>query len=1131
MKKKRHSCFRLRKIASSQSFFIMKLSCFLTCFVVLTATANVEVMSQKVSLNFKNAELRDVFHSLTEQTGYGIIYSFDKLRSDQTKVTVRLDNVQLSDALDVLLKGMPYTYTIKEQNVLIIPAPAKAAQAPEQPLSIPGKVTDASGAPLQGVSVTVIGTTQGVITDANGNFVLKTPRKEGIILRFTFLGKNEVRIAYTGQTDLVVRMEDSPSAIDQVVVTGIFDRPRESYTGAVSTISKTQIQQFRGQNLIQTLRNIDPSINILGNNDWGSDPNRLPDMTIRGRSSLPLDVQALNEGERYNINTPLIIMDGFEISLQKLMDYNDNEIESINILKDAASTAIYGSRGANGVIVIISRQPAAGKLKINFTASMDVEIPDLSSYDLLNAAEKLQMEFDNGFYDDKSPLTKVALMQVYNQRYRDVIEGTDTDWLSKPLRTGISQRYNLRLEGGSQEFRWGVVTGYNHIEGVMRNSSRNNFTGQVSLQYNYKNISIRDQISVGLNNAEESNYGVFRNYTEMNPYFKPYDENGNFIRNFAGGRGGNTPIGNPLHDASLSSFDKSGYTEIINNFSIDWTIVQGLVLRGQLGLSKRHGAADTFLSPLNSYFLSNSDYATGDGVLQRGRYTYRPNNGNNYDAGITLGYTKTFAEKHQLYAGLNYTMLERVDSWYEIVGVGFTNENKNSLGNAMYYLPDGRPWESADVHIRTLGLTGNVNYTYDNRYFADLSIRTDGSSQFGANNRFGTFWSMGAGWNLHREKFLSDNGIINNLRLKVSYGQTGSQQFESYDAMRNFRYYSDNRYGVWGAAYLNGFGNEDLKWQVTDQFNVGTEVGVYNNRLTAAFDYYIKKTSNLLSHIDIPNYTGFGNYVTNVGEVKNTGFEASLSVVPVRNKDLSWTVTGRVAYNKDEITKLSEDIKRQNAAYLEQGVEVSTLFYEGRSQNSLYVVRSLGIDPASGQEFFLNSKGETVYEWSASDKVYAGVAEPTCRGNLSTLLRYKNLSLNLSFAYHWGGVAYNQTLIDRVEIMRSDIPLQNVDRRVLESRWSQPGDVVNFKKIPAAGESDMQTRATDRFVMSDRVFQMQTASIEYRLDNDRLRKAGIQNIRLGVNMSDLFYISSIDRERGLDYPFARRVGMSLSAMF
>ena len=464
--------------------------------------------------------------------------------------------------------------------------------------------------------------------------------------------------------------------------------------------------------------------------------------------------------------------------------------------------------------------------------------------------------------------------------------------------------------------------------------------------------------------------------------------------------------------------------------------------------------------------------------------------------------------------------------------MGFNNDELNTIGSAMRY-PIGEKASETESFTRSLGITSNINYMYDHRYYADVSFRVDGSSQFGANNRFAPFYSVGVGWNLHREAFLKDSKVINNLRLKASYGETGSQQFSAYQAMQLFEYYLSDRYGNWGAAKLRSFGNKDLKWQITTQANVGAEIGLFVNRLTAQFDYYVKKTTNLLSNIEIPRATGFGNYIANVGEVQNLGFEAALggAILQDQARRILWTVNAKIAYNKDRITKLSEDIKRQTEEYLQQDVDVSTLFYEGYSQNALYVVRSLGVDPSTGQEVFLDKNGNVVYEWAPSDKVYAGVQEPAYRGNISTMFRYKNLSFNLSLAYHWGGVVYNSTLLDRVELLRAYIPEQNVDRRVLTDRWSRPGDIATFKKIPTADETDIQTRATTRFVMDDKVFQLQTASVEYRLETDWLKKARIQTARISLNASDLFYISTVKRERGLDYPFARRVGASITLMF
>ena len=435
---------------------------------------------------------------------------------------------------------------------------------------------------------------------------------------------------------------------------------------------------------------------------------------------------------------------------------------------------------------------------------------------------------------------------------------------------------------------------------------------------------------------------------------------------------------------------------------------------------------------------------------------------------------------------------------------------------------------ASESTTRRVGLVGNVNYVYDNRYYADFSLRTDGSSQFGSNKRFGTFWSAGIGWNLHQEKFLKGNDFLNVLRLRLSYGETGSQKFSAYQALPMFKYYDNDRYGYWGGAYLMGLGNEDLKWQVTSQYNAGLEFTILKNRIKGSLDLYTKTTNNLLSSMDLPLATGFSSYMENIGKVKNTGFEASLSGYLVRDteRDITLMVSGKLAYNKNEIVKLSDDLKRQTAKMLEADADINTLYYEGRSQNSIYAVRSLGIDPSSGKEIFLDKNGNPTYDWKPSDKVYMGVAEPTYKGNAGLSFSYKDLSLNLSFGYHWGGKQYNSTLLNKVEVTTTTIKNSNVDNRVFSDRWLKDGDVVYFK-----GLSNEQTRMTSRFVMSDNVFSLQSASIQYRWTADYLKQMGIENVRFSVNASDLFYISSVKTERGTSYPYARNVGLNVSLLF
>ena len=987
-----------------------------------------------------------------------------------------------------------------------------------------GKVTDKAGDPLPGVAIQVKGTSQGVTTNADGEYYIMVKGVETPVLVFTFVGMETQEVSFSkGKHVIDVVMQESQQRLDEVVVTGIFKKAKESYTGAVTTVTKDEILAFRGQNLLQTLRSIDPSFNIVENNEFGSDPNRLPDITVRGSSSLTTDLQELNEGVKNDLNVPLIIMDGFEISLTKLMDYNDEEIESINILKDAAATAIYGSRGANGVIVIVSKQPEAGKLKVFAQVGMTFEIPDLTSYDLMKASDKLALEYAAGLYNHTTnPSKDIMLKEAYYKRLKAVNEGVETDWLSQPLHTGVGQNYNVRFEGGSQEFRWLASLGYKDIQGAMIGSDRKTFNGAVTLSYTYKNLIFRNQTTIGSNRSNESPYGSFSTYARQQPYNAPWDAEGKLNRYFDGWDAGESKLQNPLYDATLNNLNRSGYTEIINNFSIEWKMNDALTVRGKFGISHTDNTSDRYISPESSEFKNY----TGDEVLRKGRYTLGTGKSTRYEGNLTLSYSKLFNDVHSLYAGVDASISESESYSYGFVAEGFTND-RPYLGNALAYAANGMP-SASESTTRRVGLVGNVNYVYDNRYYADFSLRTDGSSQFGSNKRFGTFWSAGIGWNLHQEKFLKGNDFLNVLRLRLSYGETGSQKFSAYQALPMFKYYDNDRYGYWGGAYLMGLGNEDLKWQVTSQYNAGLEFTILKNRIKGSLDLYTKTTNNLLSSMDLPLATGFSSYMENIGKVKNTGFEASLSGYLVRDteRDITLMVSGKLAYNKNEIVKLSDDLKRQTAKMLEADADINTLYYEGRSQNSIYAVRSLGIDPSSGKEIFLDKNGNPTYDWKPSDKVYMGVAEPTYKGNAGLSFSYKDLSLNLSFGYHWGGKQYNSTLLNKVEVTTTTIKNSNVDNRVFSDRWLKDGDVVYFK-----GLSNEQTRMTSRFVMSDNVFSLQSASIQYRWTADYLKQMGIENVRFSVNASDLFYISSVKTERGTSYPYARNVGLNVSLLF
>ena len=422
------------------------------------------------------------------------------------------------------------------------------------------------------------------------------------------------------------------------------------------------------------------------------------------------------------------------------------------------------------------------------------------------------------------------------------------------------------------------------------------------------------------------------------------------------------------------------------------------------------------------------------------------------------------------------------------------------------------------------------NYAYDNRYLLDFSYRVNGSSVFGTNKHYIGTWAVGLGWNLHHEKFIADHfDGISMLKLRASIGNPGNQNFSSSATITTFRY-NFNSFNYFGmTTSLAQLGNPDLEWQKTMKYNAGIEVNMLNNRLSMICDLYLERTNGLMSSLELPPSNGFSSYKANIGKLENKGFELKVTGYLLRDteRELIWSVTGSLVRNKDKIIELSEAMKEANATLLETGgATPNKIWQEGDSQNAIYAVRSLGIDPSNGRELFLKKNGEVTYTWDANDRVFCGVDQPDYRGNINTMFMWKDLSVNLSFGYEWGGQQYNSTLISRVENADKKY---NVDRRVYEDRWKEPGDRTFFKGI----NETTATQATSRFVQDEATFTCQNLNVTYDLKGNKWlkRNLGIQTLTLKGDIADLFRISTIKQERGTSYPFSRQFSFTLSAMF
>lgn len=1100
------------------------------CVVWLLCTTSFLFAQQKqtFTVEFKTNTLEEIFAYFGKNSDYVFTFNSNDLKQNPTRVTRSFKDATLSTILAECLKGSAFTFEIIDRHVVI----KKREQVAAKPVIVKGVVRDEKKQALPGVTVLLKGTNVGVTTNVKGEFSLSVPSVETAELIFSFVGMKSLTRKCADrpkQGNWIITMEEDIQEMDEVVVTGIFDKSNTSYTGAHSSISSKELKMFRGQNLLQTLNSIDPALNIVQDNNMGSNPNALPEINIRGNSSLPVSMKELNQGVNAQLNTPLIILDGFEISLQRLIDLNDEDVENITILKDASATAIYGSKGANGVIVIATKKPQAGELKIYLQAGLNLELPDLSSYDLFKAEEKLAFEKALGLYERQGFPGDLPLYKEYYDHLYDIRCGVETDWMSQPLQNGVGQRYNLRIEGGNREFRWSLSLGYNQTVGVMKESKRSAFNGSINISYSLKNLLFQNNLSISNSKGCESPYGAFSSYASMNPYWKIYNDNGTLIPEYRHSTFGGSKTPNPLYDAQFNTKDETSGTGITNNFSIDWRITLGLNLRGRFSISKNFNTTDEFYPAEHSKFF---DYSSKD-YFRRGSYNYGTGQSFSLSGSATLTYSKRFAEKHQLDIGLDYSISHAESYNYGFAIEGYNDDRFDFLANGAQYQKDGKP-SGAESTSRSIGFTGNLTYTYNNCYFADLSYRLDGSSQFGSDKRFAPFWSVGLGWNVHNLSFLANQKVISQLKLRTSYGQQGSQNFSPYQAQTSYQYSTDDRYLYLYPAILMGYGNDDLKWQTTYQFNVGLDFSFFNNRINGSFDYYTKTTSNLLSSRDIPYSTGFDSYIENIGKTQNQGLEASLSGYLVRNTASGFIcmLTARIAHNTNKIKKLSEAIKEQNEFYLQQNVDMGTLLFEGKSMTTIYAVKSLGIAPSTGQEVFLDKDGNATYEWNSNARVDVGDSSPKYRGNISAMLQYKNLTLNLSFGYHWGGQQYNSTLLSKVEVPRSN-GYQNLDRRAWHERWMKPGDLSFYKSYYTLdGKEAPSSRMSSRFVQDDNMLQLQSASLQYQWHNVWLKeKLNMESLNLGVNMSDLFYVSTIKRERGTGYPFSRFLAFSLSANF
>ena len=988
----------------------------------------------------------------------------------------------------------------------------------QKELLIRGSVKDADGFPLPGVTVQIKGTNQGTTTDADGEYYIMVKEVENPVLVFSFIGMETQEVKFQkGKHRINVVLEESKQQLEEVVVNGIYKRHSESFTGSAATYSQEKLKAAGNQNILQSLSMIDPSFVIMDNNLSGSNPNAALDVSINGKGS----IRGLEDTYGSNPDQPLFILDGFETTLARISDMSMDRVESITVLKDAASTAIYGAKAANGVVVVETKKPEPGKLRFSYNTKLEVAWADLSDYNLMNSAEKLEFEKLAGYYgllDNNGEIISDMNRPLYYSRYKAVVAGLNSYWMNEPLRTAFTQDHSINAEGGDAAFRYGLTVRYRNTEGVMIGSNRENFDGSINLSYRIDKFNFSNQTNIYYTDTKNNSVS-FSEFSKANPYYAKRDANGDAYKVLESYDtiGGTEYVYNPLWNFEQNNRNGGNSLTFNNNFNVEYTPIQKVRLTARIGLTVTKDKNETFLSPFNTQF-------EGVEELKKGSYNRSDANSTALDANFNASYGDMIGKHtYNFIGGAQVTQNDNKSASYSTLGYITDKFFNPNFSNG--YPEGGKPSSSVTL-TRSASFFLNANYAYDMRYLLDFNLRSDGASVFGVNNPFSTTWSLGIAWNIHNEAWFKNSEIVNTFKIRYSLGNPGNQNIDAKLANNVYNYYTSypNMFGL--ASIISKWGNKDLRWKRTNQQNIGINLSLFNSRLNLTADYTTSNTDPELVRISQPTSTGTNTVPMNVGATKRKSVSITASYDVIRNKDWKWVLTVNTLNTKTKYDKIGNLLDKWN----EEGRKNETLirYVDGVSTSAIWAVQSAGIDPMTGNEVFIRKDGSYTYEWDIDEEVVCGDTTPDFDGNINSTLRYKGFSLGANFRYRYGGQIVLNTLLNKVENISETELRYNQDKRALHDRWQKPGDIATFKRI----DDTSATKTTTRFIADDNTFECKSISLGYETSSvSWLKNLGLSSMNFRVYMNDIFRISTVKEERGLDYPFQRSISASLGLRF
>ena len=1057
---------------------------------VLLFGFTVSAQSQKVSLDFKNERVEKVLASIKSQTGMSLVFS-DQLVDVNRKVTMQLKDVTLKEALTRLLSGINLTFEIRNNKIYFIEKKA-VSQPGSRKKRVTGVVKDVMGEPLIGANVVEKGrSTNGVITDFNGKFTLEVDESASLVV--SYIGYLAQDIPTKGKGDFHIILKEDTNTLDEVVVTGYGDFKKATYTGSASVLTTEKLEALPVVSVGQMIESNIPGISVVAGTS--SQPGAKTTLRVRGVASMNASTE------------PLYVLDGVPIPSYDLSNFtsmseaggmgfietlNPADIESITVLKDAASASLYGAKGANGVVLITTKKGKEGKLRVNMAAKYGITDFAYTYRPLMGGEERRELiheglvnfQLDKGVSEQEAQQYADANIDQYAKR----LPQGYSDWESALFKTGYQQDYNLSASAGNQNSSFIGSLGYTKQTGVSLNSEMERFTGRVDASNKYKKVEFGMNASFSwtknVHLPEGKFYGsaIYASKVNLTPSTPIYNEDGTYASGYRENNGYNPILEAEVNDYYARTVRAMGTAKIAYNV---WDNLKvSSVFTVDYSLTK-------------DFFFQSPDGR--DGATYQGRGRMQMTDRIRYTSQNNLTYSKTFG-KHSVSA---VTAFEVMKYDYEDLYAAkktYGQDINTSLGNAADPIDaDQKLQEDA-----LMSYLARVNYSYDDKYYASFSFRRDGSSRLSPDTRWGNFWSLSASWRLSQERFMQPlKSVLSDLKLRASYGVNGNLPSSYYGYQST--YTTGAFYSGKPSPWESTLGNEELTWEKNYALNLGLDIGLFS-RVNVSLDWYTRTTKDLLMSKQLNSISGFSSLLTNVGQMRNTGVELEVRSNNIKTKDFSWTTAFNLSHNKNKILKLADLPWFVDGRYVRK---------EGYPFNTIYLREYAGVDPETGSALYYDNQQDENGNYTKNKVTDPGQASPiplkditpTISGGFMNTFNYKFIDLSFNLSYSFGGYSYDNASYILQDDGYSVISNKSTEQR---RRWQKPGDITDVPRF-VYGNKKGGNYNSSRAIHSTDHIRLKSLILGLNAPKAWLQKLGIGNARIYFSGTNLLTWAAYDQ--------------------